>query len=146
MSESPQQTRVFESPAVAEAHFYEAFANIDGQLMSEVWLDKEAVYCIHPSGQPLIGSQAVLDSWRAMFKGGHPLALFYRVVQKQVSDGMALHLVEETLSSQDGSRRGLVMASNCYLKTETGWRLFSHHGSPMVKPQTEKTGASAQVH
>ncbi|MCU7842491.1 MAG: nuclear transport factor 2 family protein [Candidatus Thiodiazotropha sp. (ex Monitilora ramsayi)] len=146
MSQSRPDAPAFESSALAEAYFYEAFANIDVQGMSEVWLSSDAAYCIHPNGRPLLGFQAVQESWRAMFSGGQPVTLFYRVVTKQVNDGMAIHLVEEELSAADGSRRGLITATNCYLKTERGWRLFSHHGSPMIVPEQSQAETSARIH
>ena len=146
MSQSRPDETAFESSALAEAYFYEAFANIDMQGMSEVWLPSDAVFCIHPSGRPLLGFQAVQESWRTIFSGGQPVTLFYRVVKKQVSDGMAIHLVEEELSTADGSQRGLIMATNCYLKTERGWRLFSHHGSPMIVPEQGQVETSARIH
>ena len=146
MSGKQQPERTFESSAVAESYFYEAFAGLDAALMGEVWLDSDAAYCIHPGGQPLVGVERVLASWRGMFRDARPLALFYKVIRKQVNGDMAVHLVEERLSSEDGSRRGLVMASNCYLRTDAGWRLFSHHGSPMVPPDAPTQEASARVH
>jgi len=147
MSEKRQQEREYESSAMAEAHFYEAFARLDEDLMSEVWFDSDDAYCVHPGGQPLVGSQAVLESWRGMFRGGRPLVIFYKVIRKQVSDDMAMHLVEERLSSEDGRQRGLVMASNCYLRTVDGWRLVSHHGSPMSPDRsTPEPEMPARVH
>lgn len=146
MGAKQAQKKSFESSAIAEAHFYEAFARLDAGLMSEVWLDSEATFCVHPGGAPLVGVQAVLDSWRGMFHGARPLVLFYKVVRKQVSENMALHLVEEKLSSEDGSQGGMVMASNCYLRTETGWRLLSHHGSPMSRAGTHSAEAPTRMH
>jgi hypothetical protein len=146
MNEKQSSARAFESSAIAESHFYEAFARLDAELMRDVWLDSESSYCIHPGGEPLVGVQRVIESWRNMFRGARPLALFYKVIRKQASGYMAVHLVEERLSSEDGRRRGLVMASNCYLRTTSGWRLFSHHGSPLVPPDASAHDASARMH
>jgi ketosteroid isomerase-like protein len=146
MGETAKQSRGFESSSLAEAYFYEAFANIDSQGMSQVWVSSDGAYCIHPGGEPMIGYAAVQGSWQAMFKGGQPVRLFYRVVNQQVSGDMAIHLVEEEISSIDGSQRGLVMATNCYQKGDGGWRILSHHGSPMVSLGRSQAEDSTQIH
>ncbi len=141
------QVSDFASPALVEALFYEAFARIDAALMNAVWLDSGETYCVHPGGQPLIGYETVLRSWRGMFQGAQPLVLFYKVLHKREWGEMAVHLVEERLSSRDGSHQGLVLASNCYVRTEQGWRLFSHHGSSLALPRpTTPPEAPQQVH
>jgi ketosteroid isomerase-like protein len=129
----------FASPALVEAFFYEAFAELGMALMRRVWIDSQQAFCVHPGGRPLLGTQAVLASWRDMFQVAQPLALFYRVLHKQEWGDLAVHLVEERLSSKDGAHQGLVMASNCYVKTDRGWRLFSHHGSSLSLPIPPET-------
>jgi ketosteroid isomerase-like protein len=136
----------FASPALAEALFYEAFSQLNIGLMEQVWFDSEQAYCVHPGGHPLYGHQAVLESWRGMFQGVQPLVLFYKVLHQQEWDDLAIHLVEERLSSRDGSRQGLIMASNCYVRSEAGWRLFSHHGSSVALPGKADPEPPPQVH
>jgi ketosteroid isomerase-like protein len=146
MSEAQPGNSDFASPALVEALFYEAFAQLGMDLMSRVWVDSEQAFCVHPGGRPLLGSQAVLASWRGMFQGAQPLVLFYKVVHKQEWGDLAVHLVEERLSSKDATHQGLVMASNCYVKTDGGWRLFSHHGSSLSLPQPSVPEAPPQMH
>jgi ketosteroid isomerase-like protein len=129
MSDPQTQAADFASPALVEALFYEAFAQLNADLMAQVWHDSERAYCVHPGGRPLLGRGAVLESWRGIFQGAQPLVLVYKVLHRQEWGGFAVHLVEERLSPRDGGRQGLVLASNCYVKTDEGWRLFSHHGS-----------------
>lgn len=146
MSETGQQGRVFESSAVAEAYFYEAFAQLDMDLMSAVWSDSDAVFCLHPGGQVLLGTPQVLASWREMFRGARPLVLSYQVIRKQVAGDMALHLVEERLSSANGLHRGLVLASNCYLRQGGGWHLLSHQGTSLALPSSPQAEEPAILH
>jgi ketosteroid isomerase-like protein len=146
MHKSESKSRGFESPALAEAFFYEAFANIDSQGMSQVWLSSDCAYCIHPGGNPLVGYASVQASWQQMFNGGQPVNLFYRVVKSEVKGDMAIHLVEEEISAMDGSRHGRVMATNCYLKTDGGWWLLCHHGSPMVTLKGDRSERSTHLH
>lgn len=146
MKASQTEMADFASPALAEALFYEAFAQLDVGLMERVWFDSEQTYCVHPGGHPLYGHRAVLESWRGMFQGAQPLVVFYKVLHQQAWDDQVIHLVEERLSSKDGSHQGLIMASNCYVRTEAGWRLFSHHGSSVNLPRKADTQPPAQVH
>jgi len=147
MSETGQQRRVFASSSVVEARFYEAFAQLDVDLMSAVWCDSETVFCLHPGGRTLLGIQAVMEGWRELFHGARPLVLSYQVIRKQVVGDMALHLVEERLSSGDGYHRGLVMATNCYLRMKGGWCLLSHQGTAMaISTDSQQIEASAILH
>ncbi len=146
MTEAQAQASDLASPALVEALFYEAFAQIDMALMARVWFDSERAYCVHPGGKPLLGSGAVLESWRGMFQGAQPLVLFYKVLNREEWGDLAIHLVEERLSSRDGSQQGLVMATNCYVKTEVGWRLFSHHGSSLSLARPRQPEPSPQIH
>ncbi len=132
----------FASSALVEALFYEAFVQLDASLMAHLWHDSDQVFCIHPGARPLLGSRAVLESWRSMFQDAQPVVFFYKVLHKQELGDLAVHLVEEQISSHDGSLQGLVVASNCYVKTGKGWRLFSHHGSSLALPRP----ASPQLH
>lgn len=146
MTANRPDTSDFASPALAEALFYEAFAQIDAGLMERVWFDSEQAYCVHPGGTPLYGHSAVLESWRNMFEGAQPLVLFYKVLHRQEWGDLAIHLVEERLSSRDGSHQGLIMASNCYVRSENGWRLFSHHGSAVSLSRKEEPESPPRVH
>ena len=146
MTASQPEAADFASPALTEALFYEAFAQLNTGLMEQVWFDSEQAYCVHPGGHPLYGRQAVMESWRSMFQGAQPLVLFYKLLHEQVWDDLAIHLVEERLSSRDGSHQGLIMASNCYVRTDTGWRLFSHHGSSVGLPRKADAEPPTRVH
>lgn len=146
MSDTGREVRIFESSAIAEAYFYEAFAQLDAELMAAVWSDSEAVFCLHPGGRPLLGKPTVLESWRKMFEGARPLVLSYLVVRQQVAGDMALHLVEERLSSADGRHRGLVMATNCYVRKGSGWYLLSHQGASLALPGSPVAEEPVMLH
>ncbi|KAL3780063.1 hypothetical protein HJC23_007312 [Cyclotella cryptica] len=52
---------------LANLAFYEAFSARDAEWMNDVWWHSPSVICVHPSHHPLIGSAAVLDSFKRMF-------------------------------------------------------------------------------
>lgn len=55
---------------LANLAFYEAFSARDDEWMNDVWWHSPSVICIHPSHPPLIGSTAVLESFKTMFLNG----------------------------------------------------------------------------
>ncbi|MFP3344787.1 nuclear transport factor 2 family protein, partial [Halomonas sp. SIMBA_159] len=50
----------------ANAAFYAAFADGDLALMDRLWARATRVACLHPGWEPLIGRDAVMESWRAI--------------------------------------------------------------------------------
>ena len=55
---------------LANLEFYEAFSSRDAEWMKNVWWQSPSVICIHPSHSPLIGSNAIVDSFAKMFENG----------------------------------------------------------------------------
>jgi hypothetical protein len=50
------------------AAFYRAFSEKSYRSMQGLWLKDGTSTCIHPSHKPLVGSKAVLQSWKRMFE------------------------------------------------------------------------------
>jgi len=50
------------------AAFYRAFSDKDLKSMEALWLRDGTSTCIHPSQKPLVGSKAVVSSWKRMFE------------------------------------------------------------------------------
>jgi hypothetical protein len=55
---------------LANLAFYEAFSLQDSEAMKNVWWHSPSVMCIHPSHPPLIGSNAVFESFMTVFNNG----------------------------------------------------------------------------
>jgi hypothetical protein len=53
---------------LANLAFYEAFSARDADWMKEVWWNSPSIVCVHPSHSPLIGSKAVLGSFKNIFE------------------------------------------------------------------------------
>eukprot|EP00611_Tribonema_gayanum_P014393 TRINITY_DN25769_c0_g1_i1.p1 TRINITY_DN25769_c0_g1~~TRINITY_DN25769_c0_g1_i1.p1 ORF type:complete len:189 (-),score=27.45 TRINITY_DN25769_c0_g1_i1:118-684(-) len=54
----------------ANADFYSAFSKKNADKMASLWLDSDAVLCVHPGQEPLVGHEAVTKAWRGMFASG----------------------------------------------------------------------------
>ncbi|NNJ92101.1 MAG: SnoaL-like domain-containing protein, partial [Gammaproteobacteria bacterium] len=98
-------------------------------------------YCIHPGGSAQTGYEAVLKHWSHVLGGSQPAKIEYRVISAQKNQQVAIHLVEESI----GSDKIVVIATNTYINTDNGWRLYSHHAS-MPPPKKQHAAEVHQVH
>ena len=120
----------YSSSEAAEAAFYKAFANCDLQAMDAVWAEAEVI-CIHPGSTALLGREAVMRSWTNILTQAEPPNLRFEVLSRTLSDGLAVHVVEEHISSVTDSTdsTSVVLATNVYCLETDGWRLLEHHAS-----------------
>lgn len=124
----------------AESAFYGAFENLDLDLMKATWYQGGDIFCIHPGGPIQKGYGTVLKHWEYLLQGSHSTPINYRVVSRIEQQNMAVHLVEERIGGNlDGP---LILATNTYIKTDNGWRLYSHHAS---LPLPEKSSFSGDI-
>ena len=87
----------FSDPGAAESAFYDAFQSMDIDKMRQVWADSVNTSCIHPGGQLLQGTEAVVASWSSIFRESQPPQISYRVIQTRIDERLAVHTVEETV-------------------------------------------------
>jgi ketosteroid isomerase-like protein len=120
MSESSAETAIL----AANEAFYRAFAARDLAAMDRLWADTVAVACIHPGWAPLIGRDAVLESWAGILS--NPQSPDIRCVQPTavVYGEVALVLCYEVVE------RGYLAASNFFLREDGAWKLFHHQAGP----------------
>ncbi len=122
----------FATPAAAETAFYEAFEAADLDAMMAVWADDDIV-CVHPGSVRLSGRKEVRESWRQIFAGGTRLRFRLAGLQSTQGPALAVHSVYEQVSIEGQSDVvNPVVATNVYVKTEHGWRLWMHHASPLA--------------
>jgi ketosteroid isomerase-like protein len=137
---------MFPTPDEAEEAFYTAFANADLEAMMAVWLDGEAVTCIHPVGPRLSGLQAVRASWGEIFRNGSGLRFRLADVSRTQDALLSIHVLHECISVAGEDReRPPAIATNIYQLTETGWRMILHHASPVAVP-TKPDKPNSKLH
>lgn len=123
----------FDEPTAAEAAFYDAFRALDPSRMRAVWADSANTSCIHPGGDLIRGTPDILASWQGIFRGTEPPRVEYRLVSANVDERLAVHTVQEQIHSASG-RHALVLATNIYGRTGSGWQMLAHHASlPLVE-------------
>ncbi len=115
----------------ANQSFYRAFADLDIQAMSEVWLQGSSVRCIHPGRtSTLRGWEEVRQSWFQIFRTTETIEIDLEDVMLEVYGSVAVvTLVENILQSVDSTQnRFRSSATNVFEQLDGRWYLIHHHG------------------
>jgi ketosteroid isomerase-like protein len=125
----------------ANAEFYAAFEAADLDRMSAVWADgeyAESVTCVHPGWPMLRGRGEVLRSW-ALIMANTPFIQFVLTdVRTEMYEDHAVVTCSENILTADEdtevgfSAGGSVVATNIFVCEDGAWRLWLHHGSPVL--------------
>jgi ketosteroid isomerase-like protein len=130
--------------------FYDAVESGDLGLLEAVLLDGPlagSVCVVHPGWPVLRGRRHVLRSYALIMANTDYMQFFLTDVEIAVAGDTALVSCSENILSggpaePDGSAGelvgGLVVATNVFRRTESGWRLWSHHGSPVMAQDDEE--------
>jgi uncharacterized protein (TIGR02246 family) len=124
----------------ANAKFYTAFETGDLDLMHEVWADgdyAEGVTCVHPGWTMLRGRAEVLRSWALIMANTPYIQFVLTDVRTEVRGDYAVLTCEENiLTAEEGEEGflagGSVVATKVFVRDEGRWRLWNHHGSPVL--------------
>jgi len=131
----------FNSAEEAEAAFYRAFQNLDLELMKQVWSELPEACCLHPGGGLLLGKQAILQSWKAIFSKAERPSMVHRCLQATTLGELSVHQVEELIrpGGDPKGKASRVIATNVYRRDRNGWRMLTHHSSlPLTASTTEE--------
>ena len=124
------------------ANYYRAFSTKQYADMQALWLKDGTAVCIHPSQQALVGSKAILHSWKRMFESSNG------AFQKSWMEPHNIHLsvkgaTTAVLTCDEhvyarrfirGKRRetevvNKLVATNIFRKCQGKWFLTYHHAS-----------------
>lgn len=133
-----------EQVELANTALYEAMEQGDFETLSGMWLPGD-VSCVHPGWPVLRGSGEVLRSYALIMANTEYIQFFLTDVEVAVEGGIALvTCTENILSGGPAEEEGelgplvgqLVVATNVFRRTGDGWRLWAHHGSPVLADVT----------
>jgi ketosteroid isomerase-like protein len=123
----------------ANRRFYDAFEQLDIEMMSAVWLHSDRARCVHPGWRTLRGWPAVKQSWVAIFSNTEEIKFTLTSVSANVSEQMAwVSCVENIVDS--GSAIPVVStveATNIFEWVDSEWRLVQHHASMAVRERDD---------
>lgn len=129
-------SRRFDSPADAEAAFYQAFRDLDLVAMEAVWDDELEPLCIHPAGVMMRGKASILQSWAEIFGRARPPVIEVHSGALTTTGDLVIHLVEELIRPGDRPKceSTRLLSTNIFRRGRDGWRLLVHHASlPLVE-------------
>ncbi|MET8753058.1 nuclear transport factor 2 family protein [Streptomyces sp. NPDC004667] len=122
------------------AAFYEAMEQGDFDALSALWLEDE-ISCVHPGWPVLSGRGEVLRSYALIMSHTEYIQFFLTDTKVAlIGDTALVTCTENILSGGPSGEAGelgplvgqLVVATNVFRRTPEGWRLWSHHGSPVL--------------
>ena len=126
------------------AAFYAAFETADLDAMRGLWLDDPETLCVHPGALPLRGTPAISRSWALIMANTPYIQFFLTDVEISVLDGVASVTCTENVLTGDertgpdsfGGARAV--ATNVFVRTSEGWRLWIHHASPVLSGASDE--------
>ncbi|MFC4033556.1 nuclear transport factor 2 family protein [Streptomyces polygonati] len=133
----------------ANQAFYDAVENSDLDALEAVVLTgplAESVTVVHPGWPVLRGRREVMRSYALIMANTEYIQFFLTDVEVAVDGETALVTCTENIltggpAEEDGSAGslvgGLVVATNVFRRTPDGWRLWVHHGSPVLADEED---------
>jgi SnoaL-like domain len=116
----------------ANAAFYAAFSNHDIDSMSELWAQGD-VSCIHPGWLVIVGHDAVISSYRDIFRNPRqePIVTTHETPLISGVDGRVFCV--------ESVGPAMLAATNWFRLVDGMWRLIHHQASQLVvAPPTVK--------
>ena len=104
--------------------FYEAFARGDAPALEGLWAGR-GVACIHPGWPPLDGRDAVLESWRQIFRAGGP-NIRCGGGRAYVHGNTAFVICIEHLDGGD------LVATNYFVREADTWKIAHHQAGAVA--------------
>ncbi len=118
--------------------FYEAIESADLDTMRDLWLDDPGTACVHPGALPVRGTAAVSRSWALVMAHTPYIQFFLTDVEIALHGGTATVTCTENVltgderTGPDAFGGGRAVATNVFVDTPDGWRLWLHHASPVL--------------
>jgi ketosteroid isomerase-like protein len=138
------RSAVFSTPEDCARSFYDAFSRSDLDELMHCWAEDEELCCVHPGAAPLYGFGSIHSAWSAIFKNSPKMRLELRDERWVSSIAMVMqHAIEWIYVGDETQSRGPVFVTNTFMRTPSGWRMISHHASPIQS--AVQSAASAPV-
>jgi len=123
------------------AAFYEAFESADLDTMRDLWLEDAETLCVHPGALPVRGTAAINRSWALIMANTPYIQFFLTDVEVSVWERVASVTCTENVLTGDDSTGpdafggAKAVATNVFVRTDAGWRLWIHHASPVLSAE-----------
>ncbi|RNL81994.1 nuclear transport factor 2 family protein [Halostreptopolyspora alba] len=126
--------------AEVNTQFYGAIEDGDIDLMRRVWAEEDEapdLVCVNPGWPLLRGRAEIMRAWMLVMANVPYIQYVLTETNIGVSGDTAMVTCEENvLTAEDDSpgfvAGGRVVATNLFVHTTNGWRMWSHHASPVM--------------
>ncbi|TQN33170.1 ketosteroid isomerase-like protein [Haloactinospora alba] len=147
------QNEAMERVSEANTQFYSAIENGDIDLMRRVWAEDEDaadLVCVNPGWPLLRGRDEIMRAW-SLIMANVP---YIQYVLTDTTVGMmgdvaVVTCSENVLTAEEDTpgfiAGGQVVATNMFVHTSQGWRLWSHHASPVMVEEDADTDEAGDV-
>ncbi len=94
--------------------------------------------CVHPGALPVRGTSAINRSWALIMANTPYIQFFLTDVKTSVLGAVAsVTCTENVLTADETTDKGTfngakAVATNVFVRTPPGWRLWIHHASPVI--------------
>ena len=118
--------------------FYQAFESADLDAMLDLWLEDPEALCVHPGALPVRGTSAISRSWALIMANTPYIQFFLTDVEVSVIEDVASVTCTENVltgdetTGPDAFGGAKAVATNVFVRTPEGWRLWIHHASPVL--------------
>ncbi len=104
--------------------------------MDELWARGIEIGCIHPGWEPLLGREAVMESWEAILNNSEIPEFEYREISIQLRGDFAIVLTYEIFEE------AALVATNIFIREDDNWKIVHHQsgGCPPVSEEDEQAG------
>lgn len=131
---------IMERVAEANQQFYSSIETGDIDLMRQVWAEEDQapdLICVNPGWPLLRGRAEILRAWSLVMANVPYIQYVLTDTHIGVQGDVAMVTCEENvLTAEDDSpgfvAGGQVVTMNLFIRTDQGWRLWSHHASPVL--------------
>jgi ketosteroid isomerase-like protein len=136
---APPNETAEEAVRAANQRFYAAFESLDVAEMEAVWAHDDAVQCVYPGWDLLLGWDEVRDRWVGLFSNIRRVRVGLSCVWVRVEGdvGWVACTAHVTTAFADGFDEAIVQVTNIFIRRESQWLLVAHHASPL--PDTPRT-------
>jgi ketosteroid isomerase-like protein len=128
----------------ANTAFYAAFETADLDAMQELWLDDPDTVCVHPGAVPVRGTGPISRSWALIMANTPYIQFFLTDVEVGIRGDVASVTCTENVLTGD-ERTGpdafggaKAVATNVFVRTPDGWRLWVHHSAPVLSTDSDE--------
>jgi ketosteroid isomerase-like protein len=135
----PAKLSAEDAVRAANHRFYAAFESLDLAAMEAAWAHDDAVECVHPGWDLLLGWEEVRERWARIFSNTKRVrvVLTAELVRVEGNVGWVACTAHITTALAEDFDEAVVQATNLFIQRHGEWLLVVHHASPV--PTTSRS-------